>query len=472
MFGSELRPPSVRPDQTPGRRSETTLLIMNRPGRSRGRRADPSRPVSVARLVLRFSLAGLVVMVLLGTVLAVLARQAGTTQAIDSARQVAWVTARGIVEPRLTPAVVAGDPQALAGLDADLRRLVLQGSLVRVKVWRADGRILYADEPRLVGQTFALGEDEQEALRDRSTDSEISDLSAPENVYERPFGKLLEVYVGLTAADGEPLLFEAYFRYDAVETAAAAEWRKYAPPTIAGLLLLQLVQIPFAWSLARRLQGQQRDRQRLLQRAVDASQVERRRIAGDLHDGVVQDLTGLTYALDAARLGPADPDGQRDLAGRAATQLRSSVADLRTLLVEIYPPDLVAEGLPAALTDLAAGVERTGVEVDLDVAGAADLPVDVSAVLFRGGQEVLRNVVAHSGARRVALHAGVRDGTARLVVDDDGRGFDAADLDRRFSEGHLGLRSLGDLVDDAGGTVTVRSAPGQGTRVEIEVPVG
>jgi len=58
------------------------------------------------------------------------------------------------------------------------------------------------------------------------------------------------------------------------------------------------------------------------------------------------------------------------------------------------------------------------------------------------------------------------------VVDDDGRGFDEADLDRRFADGHIGLRSLGDLVDDAGGTLTVSSAPGRGTRVEIVVPVG
>ncbi|SEP94853.1 Histidine kinase-, DNA gyrase B-, and HSP90-like ATPase [Microlunatus flavus] len=428
--------------------------------------------MSVTGLVVRFSLAGLVVMVLLGTVLAVLARQAGTAQAVDSARQVAWVTGRGIAEPRLGDALLAGDPQALAAFDADMHRYVLQGSLVRVKLWDPDGRVLYSDEARLVGQTFGLGEDEREALEDGSTDSEISDLSAPENVYERPFGKLLEVYVGLTSADGRPLLFEAYFRYDAVVTAATAEWRKYAPPTLAGLLALQLVQIPFAWSLARRLQRQQRDRQRLLQRAVDASQVERRRIAADLHDGVVQDLTGLTYALDAARLGPDDPEGQRELVGRSAAQLRASVADLRTLLVEIYPPDLAEEGLPAALTDLAAGLERAGLSVEVDVDDAAGLPLDVSSVLFRSGQEVLRNVVAHSDARHVALRAAVRDGIASLVVDDDGRGFDAGDLDRRFEEGHIGLRSLGDLIDDSGGTLTVRSAPGQGTRVEILVPVG
>jgi len=439
---------------------------------ARRRRTDPARPVSVTALVVRFSLAGLVVMVLLGSVVAVLARQAGTDQAVDAARRVAWVTGRGIAEPRLTSAVVSGDPQALAALDADLRRYVLQGSLVRVKIWRADGRILYSDEPRLVGQRFTLEEEEVEALQERTTDSEISDLSAPENVYERPFGKLLEVYVGLTAADGEPLLFEAYFRYDAVVDAAEAQWRRYAPATLTGLLVLQLVQIPFAWSLARRLQRQQRDRQRLLQRAVDASHTERRRIAADLHDGVVQDLTGLTYALDAARLAPPDPAGQREVVGQAATQLRSSVADLRTLLVEIYPPDLAEEGLPAALTDLAAGLERTGLAVEVDVEGGADLPLATSSVLYRSGQEVLRNVVAHSDARRVVLHLDADESSARLVVDDDGRGFDEADLDQRFADGHIGLRSLGDLVDDAGGTLTIRSAPGRGTRVEIVVPVG
>jgi two-component system NarL family sensor kinase len=440
--------------------------------RDHRRQADPSRPVSVTGLVVRFSLAGLVVMVLLGTVLGVLTRQAGTDQAIDSARQVAWVAAHGIAEPRLTDEVVDGDARALASFGADMHRYVLQGSLVRVKVWRDDGLVLYSDEPRLVGRKFPLGKDEDEALEGRSTDSEISDLSAPENVYERPFGKLLEVYVGITTTGGQPVLFEAYYRYDAVVTAAEAQWRKYAPPTLAGLLALQLVQIPFAWSLARRLQRQQRDRQRLLQRAVDASQTERRRIAADLHDGVVQNLTGLTYALDAARLGPVDPAGHRELVGRASSLLRGTVADLRTLLVEIYPPDLAEEGLPAALTDLAAGLERTGLSVEVDVDEAVDLPLDVSAVLFRSGQEVLRNVVAHSDARHVALHVVAKHGTASLVVDDDGRGFDAADLGRRFAEGHIGLRSLGDLIDDSGGTLTVRSAPGQGTRVEIVVPVG
>ncbi len=430
-----------------------------------------ARPISVAGLVARFSLAGLVVMALLVVIIALLARQAGTEQAIESARQITWVSARGIAQPRLTPQVVAGDPAALTEFDRAMRAYVLQGSLVRVKVWDADGRIVYSDESRLIGRSFTLDEEEREAMADQTADSEISDLAEPENEYERSSGKLLEVYAGVRSTTGQPMLFEAYFRYDGVVASGQAEWRRFAPAALGGLLVLQLVQIPFAYSLARRLQRQQRDRQRLLQQAVDASDAERRRVAADLHDGVVQELTGLTYSLDAARLGPSDPDRDRELVTSAAGQLRRSTGNLRSLLVDIYPPTLAEEGLPASLTELASGLERAGLTVDLDVDQTADLPATTSAVLFRSAQEVLRNIVRHSDARHVELSATVSDRHATLVVDDDGRGFATEELSGRLAAGHVGLRSLGDLVTESGGRLTLRSAPGQGTRVEIVVPL-
>jgi signal transduction histidine kinase len=83
----------------------------------------------------------------------------------------------------------------------------------------------------------------------------------------------------------------------------------------------------------------------------------------------------------------------------------------------------------------------------------------------------LRNVVTHSAAVhvRVGLEAG--DGSVRLEVDDDGRGFSIDTLDERASGGHVGLRSLAGLVADLGGTMAVRSAPGEGTRVEVSIPI-
>jgi len=361
------------------------------------------------------------------------------------------------------------DPDAIAALDEVIRSSVLQGSLVRVKLWNRDGTILYSDEQRLIGSTYELGDDEVAALNGAPPDAHVSDLSEPENRFENRDTKLLEVHQPVALPNGEPLLFETYYRYDGVTAAGRRIWLNFAPISLGGLVLLELVQIPFAWSLARRLQRQQRDRQRLLQHAIDASNAERRRIAADLHDGVVQQLTGLTYALDAARLGARSPHDV-ELTRSAAAQLRVSIGELRSLLVEIYPPNLGEEGLPASLTELARDLERAGLVVDLDVDETETLPIAISSVLYRCAQEILRNVAAHSDAREVQLTATFDGSTARLVVDDDGRGFDEADLSARLADGHLGPRSLGDLVADSDGQFTVRSAPGQGTRAEVVVP--
>lgn len=429
-------------------------------------------PISTAGLLVRFTAAGLIVLLSLAALIAIVARQAGIDQATESARQVTYVTARGVVEPRLDAAVIAGDPAALRSFDTAMRKYVLQGSLVRVKLWNADGKIVYSDEPRLIGQQFPLGPEEQEALRRQgSSASEISDLSRPENKFEIPYQKLLEVYVGVRGTNGEPMLFEAYFEYRAVTEAGQAAWRRFAPPSLGALLVLELVQIPFAWSLARRVQRQQRDRERLLQHAVDASDAERRRIAGELHDGVVQELTGLNYALDAMRLGNPTEGQRAELIAGGASRLRASIGSLRSLLVDIYPPNLADEGLASALAELAGGLERTGVDVRLETEGTEDLPPATAALLFRTAQEVVRNVAAHSGAREVLIKAERGDGRATLIVDDDGRGFDDSRLGESGSNGHLGLRSIGDLLAESGGTLTVRAAPGQGTRVEAEVPV-
>jgi signal transduction histidine kinase len=186
---------------------------------------------------------------------------------------------------------------------------------------------------------------------------------------------------------------------------------------------------------------------------------------------VVQELTGLNYALDAMRLGNPSNGERAELIADSATMLRGSIGSLRTLLVDIYPPNLAEEGLASALAELAAGLERAGIDVQLETDGAEDLPPAVAALLFRAAQEIIRNVASHSGAREVLIRAGRTDGHATLVIDDDGRGFDETRLDERHSSGHLGLRSIGDLLAQSSGMLTVRAAPGQGTRVEIEVPL-
>ena len=426
---------------------------------------------STAGLVARFTAVGLAVLAALIVLMAVAARKAGADQATKAASEIAWVSAKGVVEPRLDARLLAGDRVALHGFDEAARRYVLSGSLVRVKLWDGIGKIIYSDQPELIGTHWTLDDEEKDALEQQRIDAEISDLSRPENRYETGFGKLLECYIPVRAPNGQNLLFEAYFRYNAVSQAGQAAWRQFAPISLGALVALVVLQIPLAWSLARRLQRQQRDREALLRHAVEASDAERRRIAGELHDGVVQQLTGVTYALDAARLGKPDASQQAEVITEAAAELRSGIGALRSLLVDIYPPNLAEEGLGSTLVELAEGLERIGIQVNLDLPDTDNLPEVTAGLLFRAAQETLRNVATHSGARQVDIKVSVQAGTVRLVIDDDGRGFDGDLLAERSDGGHFGLRALSDLIAGAHGRLVIRSAPAAGTLVEVEVPV-
>src|ERR1700743_3395979 len=122
----------------------------------RHRPDDPGAPASTVGLIARFTAAGIVVLLGLAGLLAFIARQSGTDQAVRSAAQTTAVTARGVVEPKLDPAVVAQQPAALQAFNTTMHRYVLEGSLVRVKVWNAQGVIVYSDISQLIGKRFTL----------------------------------------------------------------------------------------------------------------------------------------------------------------------------------------------------------------------------------------------------------------------------------------------------------------------------
>lgn len=427
------------------------------------------QPISVGSVVARFAIAGLVALVFVVAFTAFASRRVGTELATDEAKQVAYVSSVGLIAPVLDDDLLTMDRDALDRLDAVVREEVLRGSLVRVKIWREDGTIVYSDEPRLIGEQFALGDDERAIFASDEQDAEVSDLSEPENRFETE-SKLLEVYSRIETPSGTPLLFEAYFRYSGVTDVGRHLWAQFAPITIGALVVLELVQIPLAWSMARRLQASQRERERLLRRALDASDAERRRIASDLHDGVVQELTGVSLALAAQ--GRSETIGRHQVLD-ASEAIRSSVKSLRSLLVEIYPPNLQDEGLESAIGDLLSGLAPRGIETRLDAdLGDTTVDPDVAALIYRAAQEALRNVVSHSAAGHVRVELSADAGSVRLVVDDDGRGFSTDTLDERAAGGHVGLRSLAGLIAELGGALDVRSAPGEGTRVEVSIPVG
>jgi signal transduction histidine kinase len=370
----------------------------------------------------------------------------------------------------LRDSIVRSDPAAIGALDDVVQTQVLSDSIVRVKLWTRGGTILYSDAPALIQRHFKLGAEELELFHNGKADSELSDLRKPENRYERQEGKLLEAHTVIRAPDGTPLLFEIYERLSATNASASRQLTAISPPLIAGVIVLILLQAPLAWSMARRLQRGHREREALLSNAVEASSRERARIAADLHDGVVQDLAGVAFGLaplaaDAARRGD---DAEAGVLREATGTLRQGVRDLRTLLVEIHPPNLESAGLRVALSDLLSPLEAAGIATTLEVDDAAGGPDD--ALVYRVAREAIRNARVHAQPASVGVTVTRADGVIRLEVTDDGRGFAPRARERMEEQGHLGLTLLDGVVAQAGGTLGVRSQPGKGTTIEMQLP--
>ena len=432
-------------------------------GVRRRRSATAGNPVRQA--LVRYVASGLVAVVLVSLLGVWLIRRAGENEAIRDAKDETRIAAHGSVEPVVTDGLIRGDPRALEAVDRVVQERVLtERSIARVKIWDRTGRVVYSDEHRLIGARYPMSPEDVATFRARRVSAEVSDLSKPENRFERTAGRLLEVYLPIQTASGTPLRYEAYYRSSFISARASRIFRQFAPVMLGALILLAALQLPLAWRLARRVETGQDEREQLLRRAIEASDVERRRIARDLHDGVVQDLAGVSYSLSAAADGAPEPYG--DQLRSAAAETRQGIGQLRTLLVEIYPPELKRAGLEAALGDLASSSRARGIETALEAQPGLELSPETEALFFRVAQEALRNVIRHARAQHVRIEVGCADERARLLVADDGRGFDPA-VPRE--SGHFGLSLLADLMRDAGGELAVDSAPGRGTRVSAEV---
>jgi signal transduction histidine kinase len=426
----------------------------------------------VPREVYRFVLSVFAVTAVIGLGAFVVLSQGAIREAQKNAEDLTRVKGLGIVQPALTDSILTGDSAAIATLDEVVRARVLDGRTVRVKVWSAAGNIVYSDKAILIGQTFPLGVNELAALKANRSDSYLSDLSKPENQYERVFGQLLEVYVPIQTPSGARVLFETYEEFASVQAQQTQIMLDFGPILIGGLILLLLLELPIAWSMARRLQSGATEREALLRRAVDASDGERRRIARDLHDGVVQRLagTGMSLAVASEALeAVVDPKLDARLlktVKSGAAELRQAVRELRTLIVQIAPVGLTAKGLPAALEDLADPLRAKGIDVEVRVEAE---PRDQEQVqlIFRIAQEALRNASRHSAARNVKVELLAGKSGRLLAISDDGVGFDPAELADRRREGHVGLPLLESLASDGGATLRVVAAPGEGTRIEV-----
>ena len=249
----------------------------------------------------------------------------------------------------LVDADVRRDPASAGGdLELVMGNRLADGSLRHVKLWDDDGRIIWADDEDLIGQRFELEEDVAVLFGTTEVTAEVSDLSREENVAERDEGELLEVYAGVFDADGAPLVFEAYLPVDRMEDDARTIVVAFVPLVVGALVLFLAVVCP--WPCPEP-DGRARPGRagQMMRHALFASDLERRRIAADLHDGVIQDLAGLGYVLPTVtrQLGPdGTSDGPRCvLEARDRACIRHVAAMLRSLMTDLYPPDLEGDGL-------------------------------------------------------------------------------------------------------------------------------
>lgn len=205
-----------------------------------------------------------------------------------------------------------------------------------------------------------------------------------------------------------------------------------------------------------------------LRRVVEGQEVERRRLARELHDETGQALTSILLGLRAAE-DAAGPDEARKAVSDLRELVVGTLQDVRRLAVQLRPKALDDFGLAAALERLAQTfAETSGVRVDLEARlGNERLPAEVETTLYRTVQEALTNIVKHAGASTVSILLGRRDGSATLVIEDDGRGFV---LDQARPDG-LGLIGMQERVALHTGRLTIESTPGAGTTLAVEVPL-
>ena len=205
-----------------------------------------------------------------------------------------------------------------------------------------------------------------------------------------------------------------------------------------------------------------------LRRVVAGQELERRRLARELHDETGQALTSILLGLRSV-----DEAGSSDDIRSAVADLRELVVatlqDVRRLAVQLRPKALDDFGLVPALERLVQTFSETsGIEVDVEARlGEKRLPSEVETTLYRIVQEALTNVVKHAEATKVSILLIRRDASVNAVIEDNGRGFD---LDEPAPDS-LGLEGMRERVELHDGRLTVETSPGTGTTLAVEVPL-
>ena len=228
--------------------------------------------------------------------------------------------------------------------------------------------------------------------------------------------------------------------------------------------------------LHRQLVARERAHENFVEQVIEAQELERRRLAGDIHDGISQRLVTLSYRLGAAAPAAKSIDDRSALTeqlDRARELAELTLQEARAAISGLRPPVLDDLGLSGGLASLARSIPQVDVRTDL---ADVRLPDHIELALYRIAQECLQNVVKHARATEARLTFTVDSGdngdVARLEIVDDGVGFDTLEHPLGSDEmGGYGLLSMAERAEIVGGRLNIRSRPGSGTAVTATIPV-
>ena len=432
---------------------------------------DPDRVTRGA--IVQFVALCAVAFVIVGLATFAVASKLASHEALHDAEVRGELFTMGVAAPLVNRPLREGRPWAVHRFDTVMRNRLALGSIAHIKVWDPDGTIIWADEKGLTGRTLPIPEQVAQQQNDRFTLSWQSSATTSGDGNTQGEEGRLEVYVGTLDADGNPIIMESYWSASAIESQYDLVLRQVAPLSLGALVLLTVAIVPLGISLARRLARSNRERDRMLQHALRASDLERRRMTQILHDGVIQDLAGLVYLLPSVT--PRDPHSAEESELRstlvdATALLKTDVGRLREILADLYPPSLEREGLEPALRELAEWAGRSGIEVTVSARGTEDLEPAYARLAYRVVREGLLNVINHSGAQHAQVRVSVtsRSGVDISVRDDGLRRRPA--VAEAPKNGHFGLRLLEDVLADLGGDLVVVLPPTGGTELRASLP--
>lgn len=414
---------------------------------------------AVRHAIVRFLVTGLIVLLVVAVPVTLWVRRVSHDIVVQDVLELTQRLADHAVPPAVIDDLRAGDPVALAQVEDRLAPWITDETILRVKIWSAEGEVLYSDVPELIGSTFELEPWAQVLLAGGPGTVSVGDQAEDENVYEAGSGELVEVYVASHASAQDPLLVEVYFDDEVLLGPQGHILLGMTPVLLVSMAVLQGAQLIPGIRLARQVRERQRERRAILQQAIEAGERERVRLAAALHDDILQDLAGLAYTLEPVEdAAPGQDPG---------AVLRRIIVKLRAITSDLYSSPMDADSLPSALGILAERARSREITTVVHIDQDSGLDEAQATACHRIAREAMMNIIKHAQATFVRLGLARRGSDVTLSITDDGVSFDT---DAPVAPGHFGLRMMTDVAESVGARLAKRSSPAGGTEIIVTFP--